>query len=952
MHNISVFLERTEMRVKQKIFFLILFQLFIYTQYIYAYTSRPYIYNVVKQEYNGGDKNWSVDQDERGIVYFANDKGLLEFDGIGWELYAMPRNQTARSVAVLSHATVFTGSYEEFGRWDRDVSGKLLFTSLSDKLENLPVNEDFWKIHIMDSCVYFQSFSAIYRYDYKTVQLVSKEPFLYLLRVGDELFVQKINSALYKLIDNRLQIIANSEFLEDTDVRVVLPYVDNQYLIGTTSKGVYVFDGKTFRELNPSLTRLMVMSELNSGILTSRQTYLLGTIANGIYEIDVHGNVLNHISTSQSIQNNTIHALYEDNANNIWVALDKGLAYIQYLENMQFFIEPDGLIGAVYDAILWRDQLFLATNQGVYYAPASSLLSMQNLFEDLVFINGTQGQTWSFSIIDGRLFCGHNKGVKEIQKNYSITEPYHLSSGVYNLKKTQLKKKEFILLSTYNGLEILDAALSAEQEPLRLYEQIINVEVDHLDNIWLEHFYKGVYKCRLKDGFKVLEDAKLYGGNSGDGLPYKLRLFKIGGRVVLFGDDRFYTYNDLTDLIVPDDLLNECFKDIKHIRKIVPIHSNMFWAITDNVIYKFLYDGYQATIIDRYKLGVELSPVYLYENIAVLTDSLSLICLDNGFLLYKETEPSQHPAQQLYFKSILASNASGQTHYYALKDEISIPQKYNSITFNFFANMALADNLYFQYKLAGVDEGWSEEKKVNSVTYERLPKGEYTFYVKMVDSRGWMSESIFCTFEIRPFWYQTAWAIIGYVLLFLLILYLVWLIILRYYKNIDLQRKRYWETKQLKALTDQLQNEIQQKNAELLTQTSFIIQKNELIHSIKNLVEDFYTRSKSSALTPLYHKINALLNKNMNSGDDWKTFLIKFEEKHAGFFKKMKDLCPELTSNDLRLCACLRLNMETKEIASLMNLSVRAVENNRYRLRKKLKIASSESLTGFIINIE
>jgi FixJ family two-component response regulator len=69
----------------------------------------------------------------------------------------------------------------------------------------------------------------------------------------------------------------------------------------------------------------------------------------------------------------------------------------------------------------------------------------------------------------------------------------------------------------------------------------------------------------------------------------------------------------------------------------------------------------------------------------------------------------------------------------------------------------------------------------------------------------------------------------------------------------------------------------------------------------------------------------------MDTEDDWNKFLIRFEEKHKNFFKKLKMLYPQLTNNDLRLCACLKLGLESKDIASLMNISVRAVENNRYR---------------------
>ena len=174
------------------------------------------------------------------------------------------------------------------------------------------------------------------------------------------------------------------------------------------------------------------------------------------------------------------------------------------------------------------------------------------------------------------------------------------------------------------------------------------------------------------------------------------------------------------------------------------------------------------------------------------------------------------------------------------------------------------------------------------------------------------------------------------------------MLILRRYRNLHLQKIRQRETRRLRALAGELQNEVDQKNAELLTQTSFIIQ----ILKVRDIVDDFYSKTKTSSLLPLYQKINALLNNNMNTEDDWKMFLIKFEEKHTGFFKKMKSLYPQLTNSDLRLCACLKLNLETKEIAALMNLSVRAVENSRYRLRKKLNLQPSQNLNEFFLGID
>lgn len=207
---------------------------------IFAY--KPHIINLAKSTYQADNKNWSIGQDEKGVMYFGNDAGLLEFDGIEWKLNKTPNSLIARSVAVQSYKTIFTGSYEEFGRWDRDISGKLVYTSLSDQLDKaLFKNDDFWKIWIVDDHVYFQSFSSIYVYDHKTVRHIPFDGgFLFLSKVRDELLVQQMYGSLYRLKGSTFTKIAGSEIFNNTEVRVILPYSTNEYLIGTSTKGIYI----------------------------------------------------------------------------------------------------------------------------------------------------------------------------------------------------------------------------------------------------------------------------------------------------------------------------------------------------------------------------------------------------------------------------------------------------------------------------------------------------------------------------------------------------------------------------------------------------------------------------------------------------------------------------------------------------------------------------------------
>lgn len=924
---------------------------------VYAYSNKPHIINIYKEGYNAANKNWSIGQDERGGMYFGNDIGLLEFDGVEWGLYRIPNSLIARSLAVLSYKTIFTGSYEEFGRWDRDISGKLIYTSLSDSIDKASFrNDDFWKIWIAEDCVYFQSFSSIYVYDYKTVRRIPFETgFLFLAKVRDEFLVQGMQGAIYRLKGTNFQKIEGSDIFRNTDVRVILPYGKNEYLLGTATKGIFIYDGQTFKVWNPELSRIMDSKELNCGILSSRDTYFFGTILDGIYEVDVKGKIIDHFSSENTLQNNTILSLYEDKLHNIWVGLDKGISYIQYIDNMSCFIDWGGNMGAVYSGALWDNKLFIGTNQGVFYIDEEGL-NRPNPLQGMKLINGTQGQVWSLQIVDDKLYCSHNKGLKEIHKNLTVSNAFGIEIGVYDLSEAQFKGKDLLLLSTYNSIRIIDKQSGKIFTPGQISEPLINAEFDHLGNLWLEHFDRGVYRCKLEDDLSGIRNFSYYGGNNKDELPYKLKMFKVGGRIVFLGNNSFYTYDDIANKIIPNIPLDNCFRDVKNIKQIIPIGDNQFWALTNNAIYRFAYDGYEASILDSYNLGMNLSLVNGYENISVLNDSISMICLDNGFLLnYKKEKIKKTLSRYLvppYIESLRTMDADGRTEYKDISQSATVSYRYNTVTFSFFANDAFPLDLSFQYMLEDVDQDWSLPQKINNVSYARLPQGKYTLNIRTVDNLGNYSDTISYQFEILSPWYLTIWAYLLYALLVMGLLYIIWMLILRRYRNLHLQKIRLRETRRLKALTGELQMEVEQKSAELLTQTSFIIQKNELILKVKDIVDDFYTKNKTVSLTALYQKINVLLNNNLDSEDDWKTFLIKFEEKHTGFFKKMKILYPQLTNNDLRLCACLKLNLETKEIASLMNLSVRAVENSRYRLRKKLNLNPSQNLNEFFLSID
>ena len=919
--------------------------------------NKPNVLNFYKDNYQAANKNWAISQDSLGIMYFGNDKGLLEFDGISWKLYSQPEAEIVRAIAISSDNSIYTGGYEEFGVWKRDLSGGLVYNSLSKGLlkEELH-NDDIWRIWVTDSLVYFQSFNHIYTYDNKEVKTLNTDRgnSIFLMKVYDELWIQKINGALFRIEGNGLTEIPGSSIFSSTEVRVVFPFSNDQYLVGTSTMGFYIYDGNSFKKWDTDISQVGKRYEVNCGILKKNGNYFVGTILNGVYEVDVSGKIVNHFSTDNFLQDNTLLALFEDNSGNIWTALSRGISYIQYFPGMDCYIDPTGRFGAVYSASFFGDKLFLGTNQGVFYIEKDRL-NLPGSLAWIKILDQTKGQIWDIKNDGDRLICGHNYGLKVIDKNLNVTS--YSNTGTYKITDFNFKGEKYFMLGTYFAARIFSKDLELLLRINDIPEPIVSIESDHLGNIWLGHVQKGLYRCRFNNDINDIKLLGAYGGNEKGSQPphiHHLKVFKIGGRVIFLGDDKFYVYDDLQDQIVEYEEMNRCFDGVHSLKKIVALSDNLFFAITGNSIYKFSYDGYKFKILDQFVVGYNnLSLVNMYENAIALDDSLSLICLDNGFLLYNNnTSLSNDPViSPPHIKSVTISNTKDRICYLPadeVKNEISYSQ--STILFTFSSKDVLAKNLSFQYQLKGVTDGWSKPAKINEVLFERLPKGNYTFLLRTVDNLGNHSESITFSFTILPPWYASPWIFVGYFFLIFIIMFLIWSVVLRRYRNRHLLKIRMREEQRLRRQNMNLRKEIEEKNEELFSQTSFIIQKNELIMKVKKEIDDFYNSySGKKILTPLYIKIESLLNRNMDIEEDWKMFLIQFEQKHTGFFKHLKKSFPDLTSNDLKLCACLKLNLSSKDIASLLNISLRGVENSRYRLRKKLGISPEQNLNEFFL---
>lgn len=157
---------------------------------------------------------------------------------------------------------------------------------------------------------------------------------------------------------------------------------------------------------------------------------------------------------------------------------------------------------------------------------------------------------------------------------------------------------------------------------------------------------------------------------------------------------------------------------------------------------------------------------------------------------------------------------------------------------------------------------------------------------------------------------------------------------------IVMKKRHKLKIKNMELSRAQLEIELEHKSREMTTKLIYLQKKNDMIASIVDQLLKLKPQMKIQNQEVIDGVINTL--KNNTEGDNWKEFELRFEEIHSGFMKKLNERFPDLTQNEKRLCAYLRLNMTTKEIASLLYLSIHSVDSARYRLRKKLNLTNSD----------
>jgi len=910
----------------------------------------PIVKNFSKTDYSADNQNWSVAEDNEGIMYFANNKGLLEFDGISWKLYPSPNGNIIRCVAIDQNNRIYTSGYRELGYWERNAEGSLKYVSLTLLADKYFIpNVEFWNIIPVGNKVYFHSFMQILVWESGHIDPIQLPSFSNSMFLVDGKIVIDLSDGLYTIDNKILKPFITGSFFNQKQIRFVFRDEPKKIIIGTASEGIFIYDGLRFTLLNPQWNDYFVKNKVNRASRSVSGDLVIGTILDGIIAFDKTGQILFKLNTQNGLQNNTVLGIAIDKNQNIWQALDRGIDFTTFRGKSSYTLHPVRDVGAVYSAAIYNNNLYLGTNQGLFYK------KMSDPGENFILMPQTQGQVWNCKIFNGKLFVGHNNGTFEVSE-IGLKKISNVN-GAFAITPDP-KMPGFLLQSTYSDIVAIDFSGSEPHwsRNLKNFNDLIQyIEVDFYGNIWAGHMHRGIYRLKLSDSRDEVTKSVYYGESSPFGKDYGIHPFKIEDRMVFTNSEKLFTFDELKDSIVEYKDLNSQLRLFAGAHRIFAAPNHHYWFITKESIALFEIKDNIARLIKVYPVSLfSHQLIENFENIIPLSEQEAILCLENGYAILNASQPeseSQIKDKNLVLRYFITADRRGNTDTLpSNRSSYKLSYNRNNAQLKFSFPLFTTDKISFQANLEGIDPTWRNSVSVPVFRFERLPEGTYTLRVKATDLWGAESKILEIKILILPPWYLTIWAKIGYALVVVFLLLLFQKRIINQTRRKE-QRKRDEKEKELIRLrNEKLQDEISFKSQELANSTMLIIKKNEFLLDLKRVLKTQKNQLESRFPDKYYFDLVKKIDDNIASHDDWKTFDTNFERAHEEFIKKLKAGYPKLTPSDLRLCAYLRMNLSSKEIAPLLGISVRGLENHRYRLRKKMGLDVDVNLSEFMMN--
>ena len=943
----------------------------------FALSQLPLLRNFSTQDYKGGTQNWAIDQMSDGSLLFANNNGLFIFDSDKWTSHQVPNFTNVRSVMYHQKTRrIYVGATNEFGYFysngkNKGYKYKSLSASVISKIQTFG---EIWKILDLGNEIAFQAKNHIFIL--KDNGKIVIHPVKYRIEnasFADGNLIISAPECIYGYSNDRIVPMPGMEVLKGKAVRGAISLEMGEIIFVTANHGAFVYRNGQCQPYSLDINEQLKKSQVFC--MTHHHNHLVfGTVRDGAIIKDLKTGINYYVNNNTGLNNNTVLSMKFDKSGNLWLGLDNGIAYVMIDVACKDLLGSNNSAGTGYASIIHNQKLYLGTNQGVYVTDYPLKTSITPARPQ--YIHGITGQVWSLQNVAGSLLCGCDNGAFVIEGN--TAHKINNLSGTWGFIELQ-KHPGYVLACDYNGFVILKKNCSTFQ----LQNRVKGIDLtsggfieDSDGSIWLSHWQQGVYHFSLSKDLTHVTRLEYFHRDHGLTADDNNLICKIDGKVYISSADGFKTYNRSNHQLVKAENINKIFNTYGTALRVIETPSKDLWAYKPNylaIAQKVSNGRYNVknfaytNVINRLQMSLG--------HMGFLDNNHTLMNYDNGFYVMNHQFTAAKKPEQVFVRSIYSTNANDtllfEKNQATSAEKLVIPKSLNSLRIEYVLP-EFRDNqaVSYTYYLENYDRGWSSPTVATSKEYTKLSKGKYVFHVKAHDMLYNTTSEAKIEIEILPAWYETWWAYFIYITLAILAAWWFIKYLIRRSQR-ELERIKTEKERQLreqetlfqieeekkekelvKLRNEQLVIDLKHKSSQLADSTMNLVRKNDMLQELdlqmQELSGSITKDTPKGPINKMIKDIRRSIQRNIKEDENWEKFEENFNLVYDNFMIKLTQQYPDLKANDKKLCAYLRMGLSSKEMASLLNTTLRSIETARYRLRKKLNLKQGQNLTSFI----
>ncbi|KAA0993075.1 sensor histidine kinase [Dyadobacter aurulentus] len=706
-------------------------------------------------EYHAHDQNFAITQDTSGIMYFGNFAGVLEFDGATWNTIQTENVTRVSALATDRKGRVLVGANGEFGYLSYDSLGVHRFVCLSAQLREkpsqilqiVPASNGSW--FIGDRLNFFWNGKSVSTYKHN-LSIQSAFPF------NENTLVYAREKGISVMQNGKVSPVLRGENVPVLlDLVAVVPFSDQSAMLVTSGQGIYMLKNNRIENAPGNANAVLTGNKATAAVRLRDGKIAISTGTQGMLVLTADGDVAYPIFNEESIRERQVTAMFSDRDDNVWLALNDGLARLDLPSAISVFDENSGLKGAVTSVTRLSGRLFIGTLSGLYYLESNRI----------VRVNAFQGSCLGFDVAGGNLYVASNKGLFQLAENLALNS----IGNEFSLCITASQSGKELFAGLQDGLAIYTKNNGGwERERVKgVTEQITGVTEFPAGTFWLETLSNGIIKLDPAIG-----SIKRFSAPQGITSPLYNKLAVFGNRLVVSNKDGLFEYHANGDRFTPATWLT----------------SRRAWF--DRVegddqgnIWTTRGDKKSVTYFRKIKSGVGFeqleTPFAPISNVPfqiVFPDRAGVAWLGGDQGLFRlDMNAGGHYGQSY---PVLLRRVATQDGVLPIPDEkgseVTLGHRQNNLTIEYaLPSFHSNQEVEYQYILENYDKGWSEWNPLTRKEYNGLPSGSYVFKVRARDIYGNISKEATFPVTILTPWFRQWYMIALYIIAFAVLIYYV-----------------------------------------------------------------------------------------------------------------------------------------------------------------------------------